>query len=69
MKKQQDDIFEVWKLFEHEPPVLLAWTCNKPFSAPNSDVCLASLCVGHTNLCLVTNWAITSIVNGTEPGP
>lgn len=24
--------------FEHEPPVLLAWPCNKPFSAPNSEV-------------------------------
>ena len=34
--------------FELEPPVLLAWPCNKPFSAANSDglICLASLCVG-----------------------
>ena len=38
--------------FEHEPPILLAWLCNKPLSAPNSKawVCLASLCVRHTNL-------------------
>ena len=36
----------------HEPPGVLAWPCSKPFSAPNSDisVCLASLCVGHTNV-------------------
>ena len=37
--------------FEHKPPVHLAWPCNKPFSAPNSDfsVGLASLCFGHLN--------------------
>ena len=37
-------------------PVLLAQPCSKPFSAPNSDapVCLASLCLGHMNLCSVT---------------
>ena len=42
--------------FEHEPPILLAWPCNKTFSAPNSDVsvCLASLCLGRMNLCSVT---------------
>ena len=36
----------------HEPLVLLAWPCNTSFSAPNSNisVCLASLCVRHTNL-------------------
>ena len=41
---------------EHEPPILLAWPCNKPFCAPDPDilVCLASLCIGHMNLCLVT---------------
>ena len=35
-----------------EPPILLAWSCNKPFSAPTSDVlvCLASLCVRYTDL-------------------
>ena len=40
----------------HEPPVLLARPCSKTFSAPNSNVsvCLASLCIGHKNLCLVT---------------
>lgn len=38
-----------------EPPVL-SWPCNKPFSAPNSSgsVCLASLCVAHTDFCSVT---------------
>ena len=43
-------------VFEHEPPLLLAWSCNKPFSAPNSDVLiyLASMCIGHVNLCSVT---------------
>ena len=31
--------------FEHEPPILLAWPCNKLFSALNADVLvyLASL--------------------------
>ena len=35
---------------------ILAWPCSKLFSAPNSDVlvCLASLRIGHTNLCSVT---------------
>ena len=44
--------------FEHAPsPILLAWPCNKPFSAPNFNVavCLASLCVEHTNLGSKTN--------------
>ena len=41
-----------FRVFEHKTPILLAWPCNKPFSAPSSNVlvCLASLCVGHTNL-------------------
>ena len=26
-----------FRFFEHQPPVLLARPCNKPFSAPNSD--------------------------------
>ena len=48
-----------FRFFEHKPPVLLAWPCNKAFSAPNLEqrkvlVCLASVCIGHTNLCLVT---------------
>ena len=40
----------------HKPPVLLAWPCNKHFSAPNSNmsVCLASLCIGHMNLRSIT---------------
>ena len=43
-----------WGLFGHEPPVLLAWPCSKPFSALNSvSVCLASLCIRHSNLRLV----------------
>ena len=44
-------------IFEHKSPILLAWSCNKPFSAPNSDISvyLASLCVGHMNLRLVTH--------------
>ena len=35
---------------------VLAWPCNRPSSAPNTDVsvCLASLCVGHVNLSSVT---------------
>ena len=41
---------------EHKPPILLAWPFNKPFSTQNFDVsvCLASLCIGHINLCSVT---------------
>ena len=35
--------------FEHKPPVLLAWLCNKPFSAPSSDVCLYGLIVPWTH--------------------
>ena len=36
--------------------VLLAWPCNKPFSAPNfnDSIYLASLYLGHTNVHLVT---------------
>ena len=39
--------FRVWA------PHVLAWLCNKLFSAPNSDsfVCLVSLCTGHRNSC------------------
>ena len=42
--------------FEHKPPVLLAWLCNKPFSAPSSDVsvCMDSSCLGHMNLRLLS---------------
>ena len=31
---------------------LLVWPCDKPFTAPNSDisVCLVSLCIRHTDL-------------------
>ena len=38
--------------FEREPPILLAWPCNKLFSAPDSDilVSLASLCIGHMDM-------------------
>ena len=41
-----------FKVFEHELPVLLAWSCSKPFSAPDSNVsiCLASLCTEHKHL-------------------
>ena len=37
-------------LLEHELPIL-AWQCNKPVSAPDSDVLifLASLCIRHTD--------------------
>ena len=47
--------------FEYKPPVLLAWPCNKPFSAPNSSVlvCLASPCDGHTNVHSVTEGSRT----------
>lgn len=40
-----------FRTFEQEPPILFAWPCNKPFSAPNSNVsaCLASLRVRHMN--------------------
>ena len=46
-----------FRFFEHKPPMLLAWLCNKPFSALTSDisVCLASLCVRYTNLPLITD--------------
>ena len=55
---------------EHESLVLLARPCNRPFSAPNSDVscCLASLCVRHTNLCLVTA-SPGSLLEMLSPGP
>ena len=38
--------------------------CNKPFSAPNSDisVCLASLCIGHTKLGSTT-FSVTIVSN------
>ena len=41
-----------FRVSEHEPPVLLARPCSKPFSAPDSDVSvfLASLCIRHMNL-------------------
>ena len=39
--------------FEHEPPILLAWPCNKHCPAP-TPTCLASLCIRHTNLVLTT---------------
>ena len=40
----------------HDLPTSLQSPRNKPFSGPNSElsVCLASLCVGHTDLRLVT---------------
>ena len=40
-----------FRVFKQEPPILLAWACNKTFSAPNSKVSvyLATLCVRHTN--------------------
>ena len=43
-----------FRSFEHEPPVLLAWLCNEPFSAPNYDILaqLASQYIMHTNLVL-----------------
>ena len=57
-------------VFEHKPPVPLAWPYNKPFSALNSDisVCLASLYIGHTNFCLVTLvWDLTIILLAEFP--
>ena len=45
--------FREFRVFWHKTPFFLARLCNKPFSAPES-VCLALLCVGHTNLCWVT---------------
>ena len=35
-------------VFEHEPPILLAWPCNKSFSASNASglICLASVDIG-----------------------
>ena len=32
------EIISKFRGFEHEQPILLAWHCNKAFSAPNSDV-------------------------------
>ena len=51
--------------FEHKPPILFAWPCNKPFSAPNSyiSVCLVSLWVQHRNFCLETICQTFSIVS------
>ena len=42
--------------FEHKPPVLLAWRCSKPFSAPYANilVCWPSLCIRHMKLRLIT---------------
>ena len=51
---------------EHQPPTLLAWPYNKPFSAPNLDilVCMTSLCIGHMNLHLLT---VPAIREGKTP--
>ena len=53
--------------FEHRPPVFLAWCCNKPFPGPDSSVSvyLASLCIGHTNLCVVTTSAGLQSLEGS----
>ena len=47
-----------FRSFEHELPILLAWPCNKLFSPSDSSilVCLASMCVRHTNLSSMTKW-------------
>ena len=54
------------RLFRAWATCLLAGPCNKPFSAPNLNVlvCLASLCVGHTNLRANTD---TPLLHFTPP--
>ena len=39
-----------FEVFEYKSPILFAWPCSKPFSAPNSDILvyLISLCIRHT---------------------
>lgn len=46
----------------HEPPFLLGSPCNEPFSAPDSNISVswASLCVGHGNVCPVTDAHVTN---------
>ena len=41
--------------FEHKLPILLAGLCNKPFSAPSSEVlsCLVALCIGYVALSVI----------------
>ena len=43
-----------WGLGDMNHLSLSPWPCNKPFTATNDSSCLASLCVKHTNLHLVT---------------
>ena len=46
-----------FRSFKQEPLILFVIPCSEPFCAPDSDVwaCLASLCIRHMILCLVTN--------------
>lgn len=52
---------EFWEGW-HKPPFLLASPCNKPFSAPDSNISVswALLCVGHRNVCPVTEAHVTN---------
>lgn len=43
-----------WGLGDMSRLSLSPWPCNKPFTAPNDSICLASLCVKHAHLHLVT---------------
>ena len=38
-----------FEVFEYKSPILFAWPCSKPFSAPNSDILVyvISLCIRH----------------------
>jgi len=55
---KNSSIKAMWEFesLQHELPALPAWPCSKPLSAPDSNilVCLASLCIGHRNLGLIT---------------
>ena len=51
-KNSSPKTIKQFRVFEHEPHILLAWPCNKPFSAPNSDLLVWPLCGWGTQQCL-----------------
>ena len=54
--KTRFDLRKVYRIssgiFENQPAVLLAWPCNKPFFAPNSDMLVWPHCVSNTGSCI-----------------
>ena len=52
--------------FAHKPPSLLAQSCNKPFSAPNSNISIRPHCASATGTC-VWEHAGKGIAKGVWP--